>query len=109
MSIKTLEINHLTIEKGTDFQYTFTRLDDSINWLGITSSSFKIGKNYNPSKSLSFIVGINTTNKSITISMASSTTMLLANGRNNFDGIITISGLKEKPVKGTIIVNETVL
>lgn len=109
MSIKTLEINHLVIEKGTDFQYVFTRLDDSINWSGISSSSFRIGKNYNVSEHQSFSVGINTTSKTITISMASTTTMLLSNGRNYFDGIITISGLKQKPVKGTIIVNDTIL
>jgi len=107
MTIKTLEVNHLVIEKGTDFEYTFTRLDDSINWVGITSSVFKIGKGYNTESAQLFTVGINTASKSLKISMASTITSLLSNGRNYFDGIVTISGLKQKPVKGTIIVNET--
>jgi hypothetical protein len=106
-----LEVNHLTIYKGADFEQDFQLIDESGNILNITGCQViaKI-KKYPGSKTFNtFDVAIlNAATGSIRLLMGNSTTIFLTQGRNYFDVFVIYPNSKIKPVmRGTILVEQT--
>ena len=108
------EINHLTIDKGTDFNESFKIYNDDGSVLGINttySGTSKLKKYPTSPTEYPFNVSFDVDNDEVLISMASTVTSTLPSGRCYFDLILT-SGfsnpITKKYVKGTIIVNESV-
>ena len=103
---------NLTIEKGTDFEATFnvTNADGSVFPLSNYIATSKIRKHPTSSITKSFTTSITVATGEIKISMGSSTSSELSEGRNYYDVIITQSGTGKvkKVFEGTAIVSETV-
>lgn len=103
---------NLSIEKGTDFEATFTvsNADGSIFSLNNYIATSKIRKHPTATSSQSFSTSITIATGEIKISMSAATTALLSEGRNYYDVIITNtgSGKVQKVFEGTAIVSETV-
>jgi len=103
---------NLTIEKGIDFESTFnvSNADGSVFLLTNYSATAKIRKYPAASTSKSFQTSITVATGEIKISMASTITADLTDGRNYYDVIITQSstGKKQKIFEGTVIVKNTV-
>lgn len=85
---------NLTIDKGTDFESTFnvTNSDGSVFSLTNYSATAKIRKHPAASASSSFTTTITVSTGEIKISMGSTVTAELDEGRNYYDVIITQSG-----------------
>ena len=86
------EINSLTIQKGTDFDATFTIFNDDGSPLGINSSFVgisKLRKYPEAVKVYPFDVELDNANSSVLISMASTVTSTLPSGRCYFDVLLT--------------------
>lgn len=108
------EINHLTIEKGTDFNESFKIYNEDGIVLGINTTYSGVSKlKKYPTSPIEYPFGVSfdVINEEVSISMASTITSTLPSGRCYFDLILT-SGfsnpLTKKYVKGTIMVNESV-
>jgi hypothetical protein len=103
---------NLTIEKGTDFEATFTvkNADGSAFSLANYTSIAKIRKHPAAPTSKSFSTSITVATGEIKISMGSTITAGLTAGRNYYDVIISQVGTNkiQKVFKGTAIVSETV-
>lgn len=108
------EVNNLTIQKGTDFSKTFFKIkNEDGSPLGINSSFSgvsKLRKFPTSTANFPFEVELNSSDDSITISMASSITSTLPSGRCHFDVLIT-SGVSvivtKEYIAGTLIVQDT--
>ncbi len=102
---------NISIDSGTNFTATYTITNPSgtvLNLTGYTGVS-KIRKHPTATNSESFSVGIITATGQISISMASTTTALLSEGRNYYDIVITSpSNDISKVIQGSAIVNPTV-
>lgn len=99
---------NITIEKGTDFESTFTvsNPDGSpLNLNGYTSLS-KIKKFPSSTQSTPFSVGIITSAGQVIISMASTISSTLSDGRHYYDIIIINSsnGKKRKIIEGMALI-----
>ena len=116
-----VEINSITIEKGTDFDAKFKILQpDSSNYTFSSgySAVAKIRKYPTSPAYQSFKVDIIISTGEVIISMGRTTTELLSSGRNYFDILLTgpaanpsgvgIGTYTIKVVEGTIIVSDTV-
>lgn len=108
------EINHLSIEKGTDFDETFKIFNEDGSLLDINDSftgSAKLRKYSTSPISYPFNLIIDDENDEVNISMASTMTAQLPfSGRCYFDIILTYgyaNPTTKKYVKGTIIVNDS--
>lgn len=105
------EINNLVIEKGTDFSTEFS-LFESNNSAAVLSSlgtSYAtIRKHPTATDYKNFSVTITAATGKVKISMTAANTSELTAGRNYFDIVLTLGGLKTKVVKGTILVEESV-
>jgi len=105
------EVN-LTIEKGTDFDaiFTVTNSDGSVFSLNNYSATSKIRKYPAAPTAKSFTTTITVATGEIKISMGSTVTSDLTEGRNYYDVIITHSGTGkvQKVFEGTAIVSNTV-
>jgi len=107
------EVNNLKIQKGTDFDATFTILNNDGSPIGINSSFVGVSKlrKYPTSTSeYPFVVEFDTVNSAVIISMASTTTTTLPTGRCYFDVVISsgfASTITKKYITGTIIVEDT--
>jgi hypothetical protein len=104
---------NLVIEKGTTFEASFYLTGDDGQMLNLNSSNcYGYIKKYptSPTKH-EFVVGINTSDGEINISMGSSQTSQLYSGRNYFDVFLnnTEFDFISRVVTGTIIVEETTL
>jgi hypothetical protein len=103
---------NLIIDKGTDFEATFNVFEPSSEVA--TFSNFvgtcKIRKYPSSPTSISCQVIITAATGEIKIRMTKQNTLLLSNGRNYYDVILTstIDSSTFKVVEGTIIVNDTV-
>lgn len=100
---------NLTIEQGTDFTVTFTvrKKDRSpLNLLSYTAES-KLRKHYNSPNSVPFVVTFeDRINGRIILTMNSTTTASLKEGRYVYDVVLTSPSLKKSRfVAGTIIVS----
>jgi hypothetical protein len=108
----TVPTVNLTIEKGTDFDATFTvtNSDGTPFPLNNYSATSKIRKHSAATTSKSFQTSITIARGEIKISMGSSITADLSPGRNYYDVIITqiSSGKITKVFEGAAIVSDTV-
>jgi hypothetical protein len=103
---------NLQIEKGTDFEATFNvnNSDGSVFSLINYTATSKIRKHPTSPTAKSFSTSITVATGEIKISMGSSITADLDEGRNYYDVIITQSGSGkiQKVFEGTAIVSNTV-
>lgn len=100
---------NLTIEQGVDFEVTITvrnRDKSPLNLLGYTAVS-KLRKHYTSTTSYPFTVTfVDRANGRISISMTSTTTSTLKEGRYVYDIILTSpNSLKSRVVQGTVLVS----
>ena len=107
------EINSLTIQKGTDFDETFTIYNEDGSPLGINSSfigTSKLRKYPGAVNEFPFDVYLDQENSSVNISMAATMTSELPSGRCYFDILLTYGyadTTTKKFINGTIIVQDT--
>jgi hypothetical protein len=105
----TQEITGITIEKGADFCVSF--IIDSSDGTPLPISDYtaaaKIRKYPASVKYNSFVAEVLGETGHVTISMDKETTKLLSTGRNYFDVLLTNQYETFKPVKGTIMVEDT--
>ena len=108
------EINSLTIQKGTDFDASFTIFNDDNSPLGINSSfvgTAKLRKYPGAVKEYPFDVELDEQESSVIISMANTVTSTLPSGRCYFDVLLTYgfaeSTTTKKFITGSIIVQDT--
>ena len=103
---------NLTLDKGTDFEATFTvtNSDGTAFTLNNYSATAKIRKHPTASSYQLFQTTITTATGEIKVSMSSSVTSLLTPGRNYYDVIITKTATNKitKVFEGMILVNNTV-
>jgi len=107
------EVTHLTIEKGTDFEYDFQLFDDNGQFINLENCQViaKL-KKYPGSKTFNTfdVVFLNRSQGIIRLLMSDSSTIFLTEGRNWFDVAVIYPNTKVKLViKGTIIVKETAI
>jgi len=107
------EVTHLTIEKGTDFEYDFQLFDDNGQFINLENCQViaKL-KKYPGSKTFNTfdVVFLNRSQGIIRLLMSDSSTIFLTEGRNWFDVAVIYPNAKVKLViKGTIIVKETAI
>lgn len=102
---------NIVIEKGADFNNTFTINDSDgsvFNLSGYTAVA-KIRKYPGSPTSQSFNVGITSATGQINLSMGSSITSLLSDGRNYYDVLITSDeNIKTRVIEGTALVSPSV-
>ena len=103
---------NIVIEKGTDFEatYTVTNADNSVYGLTNQTASAKIRKHPTATTSKSFTTSVVVAKGEIKISMGSTITAQLSEGRNYYDVILThiSTGKVTKVFEGTAIVKNTV-
>lgn len=103
---------NLTIDKGTDFETTFTvtNSDGSIFSLTNYSATSKVRKHPTATEFKSFSTTVTVATGQIKISMGSTVTAELDEGRNYYDVIITQSGTGKivKVFEGMAFVSNTV-
>lgn len=105
----------LTIEKGTDFEATFTLSGDDGGLLNLTETvaSAKLKKHPTSPIGYDFTVGIVTSAAEVSIAMTNGLTSTLPAGRNYFDvfltNISTSPSIVSRVVTGSIIVENTTL
>lgn len=105
------EVTNIVIEKGTDFEATFNLFDpdQSASVLtGLTTTYASIRKYSEDSDGQEFSKVITGGTGTIKLSLTSTQTANLKEGRNYFDVILTLDGKKTKVIKGTAIVYESV-
>jgi len=109
MTVPTVNI---VIEKGTNFEATYdiTNADNSVYSLTNQTATAKIRKHPTATSSKSFSTGITTATGKVVISMASTITADLSEGRNYYDVILTHSSTGKiiKIFQGMAMVNNTV-
>jgi hypothetical protein len=107
------EINSLTIQKGTDFDETFTIYNEDGSPLEINSSfvgTAKLRKYPGATNQYPFDAYLDQINSSVSISMAATMTSQLPSGRCYFDILLTYGyadTTTKKFINGTIIVQDT--
>jgi len=108
----SVPVVNIVIEKGTDFEATYkvTNPDSSVYSLTNQSATAKIRKHPGATTSKSFITSITSGIGQIKISMASTITAELSEGRNYYDVIVTngTSGRVTKVFEGTAIVKNSI-
>jgi len=108
----TVPAVNIVIEKGTSFEATYnvTNSDDSVYSLTNQTATAKIRKHPTATSSKSFSTGITTATGEIVISMGSTITADLSEGRNYYDVILTHSSTGDiiKIFQGMAMVNNTV-
>jgi hypothetical protein len=105
------EINNLVIEKGTDFSTEFSLFESDNSAAVLTSlgtAYATIRKHPTATSYKNFSLTITAGTGKVKMSMTAADTSELIAGRNYFDVVLTIGGLKTKIIKGTILVEESV-
>jgi hypothetical protein len=105
------EITNIVIEKGTNFEATFSLFDpdQSASVLsGLTTTYASIRKFPNAINVEEFSKTITAGTGTIKLSLSAEQTSRLSAGRNYFDVVLTITGKKTKVIRGTAIVEESV-
>lgn len=102
---------NITINSGTDFEATFTVTSETgsiIDLTGYTGVS-KIRKYPTSPSYKNFVVGITSSTGRVTLSMASTITADLVEGRNYYDIVITSPiNVVSKVIEGMALVSSTV-
>lgn len=103
-----VEVNHLTIERGTDFEATFD-LPQNFPLTSLSGATVlaRIRKYPTSPKQITFDWYIDEVENKITISLSDGVTMFLPSGRNFYDILVEKNNKTYKFVKGTMIVEET--
>jgi hypothetical protein len=104
------EITNIVIEKGTDFEATFTLFDpdQSVTVLsGLTTTYATIRKYPDSTTGEEFSKTITAETGTISLALTSTQTANLKAGRNYFDVVLTVGGKRIKVIKGTVIVEES--
>ena len=108
----SVPVVNLRLEKGTDFEATFTvsNSDDSIFSLSGYSAASRIRKHPTASTYKAFTTTITTATGEIKVNMSATNTLELSSGRNYYDLLIinSVSGQKTKVFEGMILVVDTV-
>ncbi len=108
----SVPVVNIVIEKGVDFDatYTVTNDDNSVFSLTNQSATANIKKHPTATTSKSFTTTITVQTGEIKISMGSTNTDDLSAGRNHYDVIIThsVTGKITKVFEGMALVKETV-
>lgn len=108
----TVPVVNIVIEKGVDFDatYTVTNADNSVFALTNQSATAKIKKHPTATTSKSFTTTITVQTGEIKISMGSTNTDDLSAGRNYYDVIIThaSTGKVTKVFEGAALVKDTI-
>jgi hypothetical protein len=103
------EITGITIEKVTDFAVSFAI--DAVDGAPIDLNNYtavaKIRKHPKATSYKEFATSIDGAQGFVTLTMAKEDTVDLISGRNYFDVLLTYNNETTKPVKGTIIVEDT--
>jgi hypothetical protein len=104
------EITNIVIEKGTDFEATFSLFDPDQSatvLTGLTTTYASIRKYPDATAYEEFGKTITAGTGTIKLTLTSTQTANLKAGRNYFDVVLTIGGKKTKVIKGTAIVEES--
>jgi hypothetical protein len=105
------EVTNIVIEKGTHFEATFNLYDPDQSptaLAGLTTTYASIRKYPEDPNGQEFSKSITTGTGTIVLSLTADQTANLKAGRNYFDVVLTIGGKKNKVIKGTAIVEESV-
>lgn len=109
--MSVLEVTNITIYKGCDFEQDFQLTDDSGQFINLTGCEVvaKIRKHSTAKTFNTFYINyVNRATGLIRLSMSSTSSGFLKEGRNYFDILVIFPNSKIKPVvKGTIFVEET--
>lgn len=104
------EINHLSIEKGTDFGASariMSTNEAAAIISGISSSYARIRKHSNSVVYEEFNSATLTSSGVLTLTLSADRSSRLESGRNFFDVVFVINNKKTKVAKGTMIVWES--
>jgi hypothetical protein len=104
------EVTNIVIEKGTDFEATFSLFepDQSAAILsGLTTTFATIRKFPDATTGEEFGKTITAGTGTIKLTLTATQTANLKAGRNYFDVVITMNNKKLKVIKGTAIVEES--
>lgn len=103
---------NIRIEKGTNFQQDFVVKDSNGNVVDLSNYTAVAKIRKYPEDSLSvqsFTIGITSSTGTITLSMATTTTALLENGRNYYDILTTSpSNIVSKKYEGMVLVSPSI-
>lgn len=105
------EVTNIVIEKGTDFEATFNLFDPDQSatvLAGLTTTYASIRKYPDSTTGEEFSKTITAGTGTIKLTLTSTQTANLKEGRNYFDVVLTIGGKKTKVIKGIAIVEESV-
>jgi hypothetical protein len=101
-------VHNLYIDQGADFSAEIGIYDDgNLPWdLNGYTGSAKIKKSYYSSTSVDFTVTVNTNNGTVSLSLPSSTTIDMEQGRYLYDVVITSNGgVKTRVIEGIVTIN----
>jgi hypothetical protein len=101
-------VHNLYIDQGADFSAEIGIYDDSnLPWnLNGYNGSAKIRKSYYSSTSVDFTVTVNTNNGTVSLSLPSSATVNMEQGRYLYDVVITSNGgVKTRVIEGIVTIN----
>ncbi len=104
------EITNIVIDKGTDFEATFSLFDPDQSatvLAGLTTTYATIRKYSDATNGEEFSKTITSAKGTIKLTLTAEQTANLKAGRNYFDVVLTIDGKKTKVIKGTAIVEES--
>jgi len=105
------EITNIVIEKGTDFEATFSLFDpdQSATVLsGLSTTYASIRKHPEATTGEEFSKTITAGTGTIKLTLTATQTANLKAGRNYFDVVLTIDSKRVKVIKGTAMVEESV-
>ena len=101
-------VHNLYIDQGADFSAEIGIYDDAnLPWdLDGYTGSAKIKKSYYSSTSVEFNVTVNTSNGTVSLSLPSSATLNMEQGRYLYDVVITSNGgVKTRVIEGIVTIN----
>ena len=103
------EINHLSIEKGADFEASVRVMstDEAAIISGISSSYARIRKHANSVVYEEFNSASLSSSGVLTLTLSADRSSGLESGRNYFDVVFVVNNKKTKVAKGTMVVWES--
>jgi hypothetical protein len=105
-----VSVVNLVIQKGTDFEETFSLTAEDGLGLNLTgqSATAKLKKYPTSSTSYNFTTTLTVADSTVKIAMSDDVTATLPSGRCYYDIVLTSSGgAKSKVLQGNVIVEET--
>lgn len=100
---------NLTIEQGSDYEASFTITNDDGSALNLTDydAEAKLRKHYASTTAKTFVITfVNRVAGEIAVSMASTVTSTLSEGRHVYDIVLTSpTNTKSRVIQGNVLVN----